>query len=178
MGEIHFSPPRLSRSISSAPMRASIVGPPFVATRIKASIAACHSGASWPAFGSLPASSSVTSSRPRGRGIGSSNARFQPRSGTSPPFLRHAFAAIEAPIFLGSPVPVVLPRLKIRLRPVRQKHAPCRLKIDPRLVERSRGAGRVFPRVRAGIETTVPLPWSVLAGLPVRVAIMPTRTSP
>jgi hypothetical protein len=31
----------------------SIVGPPFVATRIKACIAACHSGASCSAFGSL-----------------------------------------------------------------------------------------------------------------------------
>jgi hypothetical protein len=65
-------------------MRANIVGPPDVATRIKASIAACHSGASCSAFGSfvmqLPASSSVTSWRPRGSGIGSSNLRFQPRS--------------------------------------------------------------------------------------------------
>jgi hypothetical protein len=32
---------------------ASIVGPPFVATRISASIAACHSGASCSAFDSL-----------------------------------------------------------------------------------------------------------------------------
>jgi hypothetical protein len=35
------------------PMRGSIVGPPFVATRIKACIAACHSGASCSAFGSF-----------------------------------------------------------------------------------------------------------------------------
>jgi hypothetical protein len=33
------------------PIRASIVGPPFVATRIKACIAACHSVASCSAFG-------------------------------------------------------------------------------------------------------------------------------
>jgi hypothetical protein len=36
------------------PMRANIVGPPDVATRIKASIAACHSAASCSGFGSFP----------------------------------------------------------------------------------------------------------------------------
>jgi hypothetical protein len=35
------------------PIRASIVGPPNVATRIRASIAACNSGASCSAFGSF-----------------------------------------------------------------------------------------------------------------------------
>ena len=35
------------------PIRASIVEPPFVATRIKACIAACHSGASCSAFGNF-----------------------------------------------------------------------------------------------------------------------------
>src|SRR5258707_2242004 len=64
------------------PTRASIVGPPDVATRIKASIAACHSAASCSAFGSLvmylPASSRVTRRRPRGNGIGSLNGRFRP----------------------------------------------------------------------------------------------------
>jgi hypothetical protein len=35
------------------PIRASIVGPPFVATRIKACIAACHSGASCSVFDSF-----------------------------------------------------------------------------------------------------------------------------
>jgi len=66
------------------PIRANIVGPPDSATRIKASIAACHSAASCSAFGSrvmnLPASSSVTIWRPRGSGIGSSNRRGQPVS--------------------------------------------------------------------------------------------------
>src|SRR5437660_12251731 len=68
------------------PIRANIVGPPDVATRIKASIAACHSAAWCSAFGSLvmylPGSASVTSWRPRGNGIGSSKRRFQPRSAT------------------------------------------------------------------------------------------------
>src|SRR5258707_4159279 len=66
------------------PMRENIVGPPDVATRIKASIAACHSAASCSDFGSfvmyLPASSRVTSWRPRGKGIDSSKRRCQPRS--------------------------------------------------------------------------------------------------
>jgi hypothetical protein len=35
------------------PIRANIVGPPDVATRINASIAACHSAASCSAFGSF-----------------------------------------------------------------------------------------------------------------------------
>jgi hypothetical protein len=35
------------------PIRASIVGPPDVATRIKACVAACHSDASCSAFGSF-----------------------------------------------------------------------------------------------------------------------------
>jgi len=35
------------------PMRANVVGPPDVATRIKASIEACHSAASCSAFDSL-----------------------------------------------------------------------------------------------------------------------------
>ncbi len=47
------------------PIFANITGPPSVATRIKASIAACHSGVMCSAFGSLaiyvPASCSVTS---------------------------------------------------------------------------------------------------------------------
>jgi hypothetical protein len=70
---------------------ANIVGPPAVATRISASIAACHSGASCSAFGSfvmkLPASSRVTRWRPPGSGIGSSNDRFQPRPLMAPTLL-------------------------------------------------------------------------------------------
>ena len=61
------------------PMRANIAGPPRSATTIKASIAACHSGAAWTAFGSLvmksPASRKVRRVRPSGRAIGSSKRR-------------------------------------------------------------------------------------------------------
>src|ERR1700726_2271736 len=41
--------------------------------------------------------------------------------------MRHALAAIEAPIFLGSPVAVMALFLKSRLSPFRQEHAPGRL---------------------------------------------------
>src|SRR3984893_17498059 len=63
------------------PMRASIVGPPLLsATSIKASMAVCHSSICCSALGSFwmyrAASCSVTSWRPRGSGIGSSNGRF------------------------------------------------------------------------------------------------------
>jgi hypothetical protein len=63
-------------------------------TRIKASIAVCHSAASCSAFGSfvmyLPTSSRVTRRRLRGNGIGSSKRRFHPRSATG--FDRHRSA--------------------------------------------------------------------------------------
>jgi hypothetical protein len=68
------------------PMRASIVGPPLLsATRIKTSTAVCHSSICCSAFGSFwiyrAASLRVTSWRPRGSGIGSSNGRCYPLSG-------------------------------------------------------------------------------------------------
>jgi hypothetical protein len=144
------------------PIRASIVGPPFVATRIKACIAACHSGASCSAFGSfmmyLPASSSVTSSRPPGSGIGSSNGRFQPPLGTRPPIMRQPLTTIEASVFLGGPIALIAPRLKIRLGAVRQKHAPCGLEVGPRLVERSRGAALMFAGMGSRIKSAAPAP--------------------
>ena len=59
------------------PIRANIVGPPFFAMRISASMATCHSGAECSAFDSfvmwLAASLKVRSCRPFGSGIGSSN---------------------------------------------------------------------------------------------------------
>src|ERR1700722_141090 len=66
------------------PMRDIMVGPFFSATRIKTSIAVCHSGAVCSAFGSLvmylPASCSVRSIPPSGKAIDSSNRRAHPRS--------------------------------------------------------------------------------------------------
>jgi hypothetical protein len=62
------------------PIRANIVGPSDVATRIKASIAASHSAALGSRVMYRPASSSVTSWRPRGKEIDSSKRRCQPRS--------------------------------------------------------------------------------------------------
>jgi hypothetical protein len=62
-------------------MRANIVGPFWLTTRSRASTASCHSSICCSAFGSFwiyrAASLRVTSWRPRGRGIGSSNGRFQ-----------------------------------------------------------------------------------------------------
>jgi hypothetical protein len=63
------------------PMCVSIVGPSSSATSSNASIAACHSSASCPAFGSSvmysAASRKVTNVLPLGNGTGSSNARDQ-----------------------------------------------------------------------------------------------------
>ena len=73
-----------ARRNGSAPtsIRANIVGPPSSTTSNRHSIAACHSGVSCSAFGSLvmqvPASCRVTSCRPREGSIGSSKGRFQP----------------------------------------------------------------------------------------------------
>jgi hypothetical protein len=58
--------------------------------------------------------------------------------------MRRVLAAIKAPIFLRGPVPIVSPFLKINLGSVRQKHAPCRLEIGPRMVKRSRAAALMF----------------------------------
>ena len=58
--------------------------------------------------------------------------------------MRHALAAIEAPIFLGSPIELPAPRLKIRLSPFRQERAPSGFEVGPLLVERGRGAALMF----------------------------------
>lgn len=95
---------------------------------------------------------------PLGTGIGSSNARFQPRSGTCPPIMRHALAAVEAAIFLSRPIALVLARLKIGLGVLRQKSAPSRLEIGARLVERGRGAALMFSGMGSRIKPAAPGP--------------------
>ena len=50
------------------------------------------------------------------------------RSGKRPPITQHALAAIEAAIFFRCPVAMIAPFLKIGLGPLRQEHAPRRLK--------------------------------------------------
>jgi hypothetical protein len=47
-----------------------------------------------------------------------------------PPVCRHAFAPVEAAIFLSRPVPLIPPRLIIGLRPLGRKHLPG---LGPRL---------------------------------------------
>jgi hypothetical protein len=144
------------------PMRANIVGPPNVATRIKTSIAVCHSAASCSAFGSLviwvPASSSVTSWRPRGNGIGSSNDRFQPRSGTRAPVRRHALVPIEATVLLGRPCLLIAPCLEICIRPLCQIFEPSRFKCRARCLETRCVSISLLARIASRIETAVPFP--------------------
>jgi hypothetical protein len=75
-------------------MRTNIVGPPCSATSKSPSIAACHGSTSCSALGSLvmycPASCSLASWRPRGRGIGSSKRRDQDTEYFDPDYLRLA----------------------------------------------------------------------------------------
>jgi hypothetical protein len=72
--------------------------------------------------------------------------------------MRHALAAIDAPIFLRRPVVLTSPCLKIRLGAVRQEHAPCGLEIGSRLVERRRGTALMFAGMRSRIEPAAPFP--------------------
>src|SRR6266403_4295734 len=106
----------------------------------------------------LPASSRVTSWRPRGNGIGSSNRRFQPRSATSAPVRRHPLAPIEPTIFLCGLSLLNAPLLKTGLGPLRQEHCPSLFEIGARQVEGLRGAVGAFPPVATGIEAASPGP--------------------
>jgi hypothetical protein len=72
--------------------------------------------------------------------------------------MRHVFAAIETPIFLGSPIPVVSPRLKIGLGALRQEPTPDGLEIGPCLVERSCGAALMFAGMGSRIKPAAPAP--------------------
>jgi hypothetical protein len=110
----------------------------------------------------LPASSSVTSWRPRGSGIGSSNRRFRPRSATGPPIVRHAFAPIELPIFLCGPSFLIPPRLIAGLGPLGRKHLPCPFEVGARLVKGGGGARCALARLRSRIETAAPAPWCLI----------------
>ena len=79
---------------------ANVVTVERLATRIRASIAACHSARSCSAFGSFvmnsAASSRVMSGRPRGNGIGSSKGRFQPQWPRASAHRMHKFISSEA----------------------------------------------------------------------------------
>jgi hypothetical protein len=94
----------------------------------------------------------------RTKNRGSSNGRFQPRSGTRAPIVRHALAAVEARILLGRPVALTAPRLKIHLAAIRQEHAPCGQEIGPRLVECRRGASLLFAGMASRIKPATPAP--------------------
>jgi hypothetical protein len=72
--------------------------------------------------------------------------------------MRHALAAIKAPVFLGGPIALIPPFLKIGLGGLRQEHAPCGLEIGARHVERRRRAVLAFARLGSRIEAAAPLP--------------------
>ena len=88
------------------------------------------------------------------------------------------FASFPHRILTRRPIPLVAPRLKIGLPPVRQEHPPRLLEISAGPVERGRGAVGAFSRMGAGTEAAGPAPGSSPGGMPVRSAIVPTRTSP
>jgi hypothetical protein len=74
------------------------------------------------------------------------------RSGTRLPIMRHVLAAIEAPVFFRGPIALTAPCLKIGLGAVREEYAPSILEIGARLIERSRGAARMFSWMRSRID--------------------------
>src|SRR5258706_13593155 len=77
---------------------------------------------------------------------------------SSAPVRRHPLAPIEAPIFLGRPIPLVAPGLEVGLGPVRQKYSPCRFEVGASLVEACCCAIDIFSRVAAWIEPAHPAP--------------------
>jgi hypothetical protein len=57
--------------------------------------------------------------------------------------VRHALATIKAAIFLGGPVPMVPPRLKVGVDGLCEEHQPSALKLSARVVKYGRDAMRV-----------------------------------
>jgi hypothetical protein len=93
-------------------------------------------------------------------------------------FLRwQFFADLPHRIFSSGPLLLVTPRLKVSLGSFRQKNLPCFLEIGAGLLEGRGGIALMFARVRSWIETAMPLPRIFIIGLPLRIAIVPTRTS-
>src|SRR5262249_17311977 len=84
-----------------------------------------------------------------------------PEGGASPcapPVRQRSFAAIEAVIFLGSPIAVIAPCLKVCLGALGHEHAPRDLKLGARGVKRRRAAAGAFAGAGAGIKATAPFP--------------------
>src|SRR5882762_3786053 len=72
---------------------------------------------------------------------------------------RQLLASFPHCIFSRDPISLIAPRLKIGLGAVRQKHLPRGAEIGAGLRESQRGVGLMFARMRARIETAIPLPW-------------------
>ncbi len=94
------------------------------------------------------------------------------------PIRRHSLASIKAAILLGRPISLVRARLENRLRFGLIETLATLLEFGARLVEGLRGAVGAFSRVATRIEPAIPAPGSSPGGMPVRIAIVPTRTSP
>ena len=84
-----------------------------------------------------PAYSGVTSAPPLTSSIGSSNKRFQPRSGTRPPIVGHLLAAIKPAPFFGNPRQMIAAFLKISFAVLWQMVAPCAFERGARRLENS-----------------------------------------
>src|SRR5450631_3373124 len=72
--------------------------------------------------------------------------------------MRHPLAAIEAPIFLGSPGLLIAPSLEVGWRTARQIVAPRDFERHARRLETRRRAVPVIARMAARIESAGPLP--------------------
>jgi hypothetical protein len=120
---------------------------------------------------------------PLGTGIGSSKGVFHPRLATGAsrcrfPVVRHSLASIETAVLFGVPIAGLARCLKIAFGPFRQEHRPSCLEAGAGLVESRRGAVSAFPGVTTGIEAAGQSHWSWSCGMPLRMAIVLTCTSP
>ena len=68
--------------------------------------------------------------------------------------------------------------VEVGLRAPREVISPGGLEIGARLFEGFGRAADLPPVVRRRVKTAVPTPWSTSTGTPVRIAIVPTCTSP
>jgi hypothetical protein len=71
---------------------------------------------------------------------------------------RHPLAGVPHRIFPRGPIPLSAPGLKIRFRPIRQKHSPRILEIEPGPGRNWQLRRRYIPQVTAGIEAARPAP--------------------
>jgi hypothetical protein len=82
------------------------------------------------------------------------------------PFVgRQPLPRVPQRVFSRSPIPLIAPRLEIRLSSPRQKHPPSALEIGAGLIEGSGCAVLLLARLRSRIETASPLPRILIMGI-------------